>query len=80
MQSGGGSIAIDNFRIYEGGVGPWRRDFENGNAVLTTKEALRLADLHSTRVGRSGLRSAKSCRFSRLLPNNSSKSWLIYNI
>jgi uncharacterized protein (TIGR03437 family) len=34
MQSGGGSIAIDNFRIYQGGVGPWRRDFENGIAFV----------------------------------------------
>jgi uncharacterized protein (TIGR03437 family) len=34
MQSGGGSIAIDNFRIYDGGVGPWRRDFENGIALV----------------------------------------------
>jgi hypothetical protein len=34
MQSGGGSIAIDNFHIYQGGVGPWRRDFENGIALV----------------------------------------------
>jgi uncharacterized protein (TIGR03437 family) len=34
MQNGGGSIALDNFRIYQGGVGPWRRDFENGIALV----------------------------------------------
>jgi uncharacterized protein (TIGR03437 family) len=34
MQNGGGSIAIDNFRIYQGGVGPLRRDFENGIALV----------------------------------------------
>ncbi len=34
LQNGGGSIAIDNFRIYQGGVGPWRRDFENGIALV----------------------------------------------
>ena len=31
---GGGEIAIDNFKIYQGGVGPWRRDFESGFVLV----------------------------------------------
>lgn len=31
---GGGKVAIDNFRLYQGGVGPWRRDFENGFVLV----------------------------------------------
>ena len=31
---GGGKVAIDNIRIYQGGVGPWRRDFENGFVLV----------------------------------------------
>jgi uncharacterized protein (TIGR03437 family) len=34
----GGKIAIDNVRIYQGGVGPWRRDFENGLALVNPFE------------------------------------------
>jgi len=30
----GGKVAIDNIRIDEGGAGPWRRDFENGLALV----------------------------------------------
>lgn len=32
--NGGGKIAIDNLRVYQGGVGPWRRDFENGFVLV----------------------------------------------
>jgi uncharacterized protein (TIGR03437 family) len=31
---GGGAVAIDNVKIYEGGAGPWRRDFENGFVLV----------------------------------------------
>lgn len=34
LQNGGGKIVIDNIKIYEGGAGPWRRDFENGFALV----------------------------------------------
>ena len=30
----GGKVAIDNIRITQGGVGPWRRDFENGFVLV----------------------------------------------
>jgi uncharacterized protein (TIGR03437 family) len=30
----GGRIAIDNLRVYQGGIGPWRRDFENGVTLV----------------------------------------------
>ncbi len=32
--NGGGKVSIDNFKIYQGGVGPWRRDFENGFVLV----------------------------------------------
>ncbi len=32
--NGGGKIAVDNLRVYKGGVGPWRRDFENGFVLV----------------------------------------------
>jgi hypothetical protein len=34
MIDGGGRVAIDNIRLYNGGVGPWRRDFENGFVLV----------------------------------------------
>jgi hypothetical protein len=34
LQNGGGQVAIDNLTIYQGGVGPWRRDFENGFVLV----------------------------------------------
>ncbi len=30
----GGKVAIDNLRVHEGGVGFWRRDFENGFVLV----------------------------------------------
>jgi hypothetical protein len=32
--NGGGMVAIDNVRIYQGGVGLWRRDFEKGFVLV----------------------------------------------
>jgi uncharacterized protein (TIGR03437 family) len=32
--AGGGKVALDNLRIVRGGVGPWRRDFENGFVLV----------------------------------------------
>ncbi|HKE26893.1 MAG TPA: IPT/TIG domain-containing protein, partial [Bryobacteraceae bacterium] len=34
ITNGGGKVAIDNVKIYQGGVGPWRRDFENGLVLV----------------------------------------------
>jgi hypothetical protein len=34
ITNGGGKVAIDNVRIYQGGVGPWRRDFESGFVLV----------------------------------------------
>jgi hypothetical protein len=30
----GGEVAIDNLTIAQGGIGPWRRDFENGFVLV----------------------------------------------
>ena len=32
--TGGGKVAISNFRVLKGGAGPWRRDFENGLVLV----------------------------------------------
>lgn len=34
LANGGGKVALDNIRIYQGGAGPWRRDFENGLVLV----------------------------------------------
>jgi hypothetical protein len=34
LTSGGGRVAVDNVKVYEGGAGPWRRDFENGFVLV----------------------------------------------
>jgi hypothetical protein len=34
LMNGGGRVAIDNLTIMQGGVGPWRRDFENGFVLV----------------------------------------------
>lgn len=34
LLDGGGKVAIDNIRVFEGGAGPWRRDFENGFVLV----------------------------------------------
>lgn len=34
LLNGGGKVAIDNLKIYRGGAGPWRRDFENGFVLV----------------------------------------------
>jgi uncharacterized protein (TIGR03437 family) len=38
INRGGGKVSIDNMRIYRGGVGPWRRDFENGFVLVNSLE------------------------------------------
>jgi len=34
LTSGGGKVAVDDIKVYEGGAGPWRRDFENGFVLV----------------------------------------------
>ncbi|MEF8879167.1 MAG: putative glycoside hydrolase [Candidatus Thermoplasmatota archaeon] len=34
LLNNGGKVAIDNINVYEGGAGPWRRDFENGFVLV----------------------------------------------
>jgi uncharacterized protein (TIGR03437 family) len=34
VSRGGGKVVFDNIRVYRGGVGPWRRDFENGFVLV----------------------------------------------
>ncbi len=61
VTSGGGKVAIDNVRVYRGGVGPWRRDFENGFVLvnpLTQAHAFSAADLAGT-FNRTGVRRIK---------------------
>ncbi|AKH97904.1 putative glycoside hydrolase [Halanaeroarchaeum sulfurireducens] len=59
LQSGGGKVAIDDVKIYEGGAGPWRRDFENGfvlvnpiNKAYTFSDAELAGDLDRTGIKR----------------------------
>lgn len=59
--SGGGKVAIDNLRIYQGGVGPWCRDFENGFVVvnpLLQPQKFSAADLAGS-LNRTGIRRIK---------------------
>jgi uncharacterized protein (TIGR03437 family) len=58
---GGGKVAIDNIRITQGGVGPWRRDFENGFVLVNPLDAphtFSAADLAGS-LHRSGIRRIK---------------------
>jgi uncharacterized protein (TIGR03437 family) len=58
INGGGGKVAIDNIRIYEGGVGPWRRDFENGFVLvnpLSEPHTFSAADLAGA-LGRTSIR------------------------
>jgi hypothetical protein len=34
LLGGGGKVAVDNIRVYQGGADPWRRDFENGFVLV----------------------------------------------
>jgi hypothetical protein len=34
LLNNGGKVAVDNIKVYEGGAGPWRRDFENGFVLV----------------------------------------------
>ncbi len=61
IANGGGKMAIDNLRISRGGVGPWRRDFENG---LVLVNPLRTTHIFSTAelgglLHRTGIRRIK---------------------
>jgi hypothetical protein len=61
ISGGGGKIAIDNVRIYEGGVGPWRRDFENGFTLVNPfnePHTFSSAELAGT-LNRTGIRRIK---------------------
>jgi hypothetical protein len=59
--TGGGVFAIDDLKIEEGGVGPWRRDFENGVVLVNPyeKEASFDAKALAGDLKRSGLRRIK---------------------
>lgn len=59
LYSGGGKVAIDNIKVYEGGAGPWRRDFENGfvlvnplNRAYTFSTAELAGEFNRTRIKR----------------------------
>jgi hypothetical protein len=54
----GGKVSVDNIRIYAGGVGPWRRDFENGLVIvnpLNQTITLSASDV-AGRLGRTGIK------------------------
>jgi hypothetical protein len=54
---GGGQVGIKNVRLTSGGVGPWRRDFENGFVLvnpLSTPHTFSAADLAGT-LNRTGI-------------------------
>ena len=58
INNGGGKVAIDNFKIYQGGVGPWRRDFENGFVLVNPFQqpyTFSAADLAGA-LGRTGIK------------------------
>lgn len=38
IANGGGKVALDNVRVFSGGIGPWRRDFENGFVLVNPFE------------------------------------------
>jgi uncharacterized protein (TIGR03437 family) len=55
---GGGEVAIDNVKIYQGGAGPWRRDFENGFMLVNPFQqphTFLAADLAGA-LGRTGIK------------------------
>jgi uncharacterized protein (TIGR03437 family) len=54
---GAGKVALSNMRIYDGGFGPWRRDFENGFVLvnpLLQPHVFSTADLAGT-LNRTGI-------------------------
>jgi uncharacterized protein (TIGR03437 family) len=58
LSVGGGKVAIDNVRIVQGGVGPWRRDFEYGFVLvnpLAQPHTFSAADLAGN-LNRTGIR------------------------
>ena len=58
VQLGGGKVAFDNILLYEGGIGPWRRDFENGFVLLNPLKQARTfpADEIAGSLQRTGVR------------------------
>ena len=58
LLNNGGKVAIDNIKMYEGGAGPWRRDFENGFVLVNpiNKEYTFSAEELSGEVGRTGIK------------------------
>ena len=58
VMTNGGKIAIDNIKIYEGGAGPWRRDFENGFVLVNplNKPYTYSADELSGEFNRTGIK------------------------
>lgn len=61
LYGGGGKIAIDNITLYSGGVGPWRRDFENGFVLvnpLGQPHAFSASELTGS-LSRTGIRRIK---------------------
>jgi hypothetical protein len=59
--NGGGMLAIDDLEIDEGGVGPWRRDFERGLVLVNPyeKETSFDAEALAGELKRSGLKRIK---------------------
>jgi uncharacterized protein (TIGR03437 family) len=61
LTGGGGAIAIDNIQLFQGGVGSWRRDFENGFVLvnpLPQSRTFSAAEL-SGALHRTGIRHIK---------------------
>jgi hypothetical protein len=59
--NGGGEVAIDDIEIYAGGIGPWRRDFENGFVLVNPfnqPHTFTAADLAGT-LNRTGIHRIK---------------------
>jgi hypothetical protein len=56
-----GKITIDDIKVSEGGVGPWRRDFENGFVLVNPYRSPALFDIKTLNgaLGRSGIRRIK---------------------
>ncbi len=61
ITGGGGKVAIDNVKLYQGGVGPWRRDFEGGFVLVnpfSQAHTFSAADLAGT-LNRTGIHRIK---------------------
>lgn len=58
---GGGTLLLDDLELFEGGVGPWRRDFERGVVFVNPYESPANLDAKELAgsLGRTGLRRIK---------------------